>query len=112
METVSVKIKKNDTHSSGFRAIAGSLQSIGRTPGEALDALMAEWDGAEQTADVLIEALEENEDYVEPYLTNENGFCVIAGGRMSEADAKRDFVAEMREERMRSFFPAALNFTD
>ena len=55
----------------------------------------------------------EEEEYVEPYLTNEGGFWVIAGGRkMSAEDTKRDFVAEMREERIRSFFPDALGNND
>ncbi len=52
------------------------------------------------------------EEYVAPYLINEGGFWVIAGGKVSAEDAKRDFVAEMREERIRSFFPEALGTDD
>lgn len=81
--------------------------------GEALDALLAEWDDTAPAADVRIEPLPEDEEYVEPYLTNEGGFWVIAGGRrMSPEDAQRDFVAEMREERIRSFFPDTLGKHD
>ena len=55
-----------------------------------------------------------NEDeYEEPHLVNKNGVWVIAGGRPpSLEDAERDWVAEMREERIRSFFPENMRDAD
>lgn len=50
--------------------------------------------------------LPKEEEHAEPHLVNEGGFWVIAGGSaMTSENAERDFVAEMREERLRSFFP-------
>ena len=116
MAMVSVHIDKSDVKTAGFRAAAGGHQAVGRTMGEALDALMADWEDAIQEADVYIEPLpneEEEEEYVEPYLVNKGGLWVIAGGgKMLPEDSDRDFVAEMREERMRSFFPEALRGDD
>ncbi len=53
------------------------------------------------------------DEYEEPHLVNEDGFWVIAGGRpLSPEDAERDWVAEMREERIRSFFPENIRDAD
>ncbi len=73
MAMVSVLIDKSDVKTAGFRATAGRYQSVGRTMGEALDALMADWEDAIQEADVCIEPLpneEEEEEYVQPHLVN------------------------------------------
>ena len=109
MAMVSVLIEKNQTKPTGFRAIAERHQSVGQTRGEALDALLADvdWEDVAQEPEVLIEPFP-NEEYVEPHLVNRGGVWVIAGGsKMSPEDAQRDCVAEMREERIRSFFPDA-----
>ena len=51
----------------------------------------------------------EEEEYVEPHLVNKGGLWVIAGGRkVSVEDVQRD-LEEMREERIRSFFPETSN---
>jgi hypothetical protein len=42
MSTVSIIQEKSEQSSSRFRALSGTRQSVGRTPGEALDALNAE----------------------------------------------------------------------
>ena len=113
MATISVQIEASESKAAGFRARAGNHESEGRTMGEALDALMIECNDMAQTADIRVEPLLEGEEYVEPYLLNKGGLWVIAGGpKMSSEDESRDFVDEMREERIRSFFPAALNHTD
>lgn len=53
----------------------------------------------------------ENEaEYEEPHLVNKNGVWVVAGGSPVLPD--RDWVAEMREERIRSFFPGAMRNSD
>ena len=112
MSTVSVLIEKSETKAAEFRATIGGHHSIGKTRGEALDALMAEWTESTPQLEVKIEPLlskNEGEEYVEPHLVLKEGLWVIAGGgKMSPEDARRDFVAEMREERIRSFFPDAL----
>ena len=90
---------------------------MGKPAEVVLDELLAEQEPQASTAFQLPASSEEGrageEEYVEPYLTNEGGFWVIAGGKkMSAEDAKRDFVAEMREDRIRSFFPDALENND
>ena len=92
-------------------------ERMGKPAEVVLDELLEEQEAQAPTALSLLtlpeEARANQEEYVAPYLTNEGGFWVIAGGgKMSAEDAKRDFVAEMREERIRSFFPEALETDD
>jgi hypothetical protein len=44
-------------NSTGFRAVAGKFQSVGRTPGEALDALTAQLDEAERGTFLVVQPL-------------------------------------------------------
>jgi regulator of protease activity HflC (stomatin/prohibitin superfamily) len=55
MTVIAIRPEESGAGEPQFRAIAGGRQSVGRTMGEALDALTAEWrDGFEETA-VLIQ---------------------------------------------------------
>ena len=100
---------KSEINTPFFRAFSGGKQSFGRTMGEALDLLTSTWEEKWDMLDVVIESLPTVETYTEPYLEQINGVWVVAGGGpLSEADAKRDFIAEMREERIQSFFPAIM----
>lgn len=55
MTAISIRNDRKDTGERQFRAIAGERQCIGRTMGEALDALTAEWgDNIDETV-VLIQ---------------------------------------------------------
>ena len=109
MTDVSVHIPQPAGNAAQFRATAGERQSVGRTMGEALDTLTRDWAGLGPT-DVLIEPLTEGTALsAELHLENEGGFWVIAGNAaLSPENADRDFVAETREERIRSFFPSGL----
>lgn len=109
MSTLCIHVEKEETASIRFRAVAENRQSVGQTVGEAIDALLADWKTPVEQAEVFVEEPQSekaSENYIEPYLVNEGGFWVIAGGEFSPEDAQRDFVSEMREERIRSFFPA------
>jgi hypothetical protein len=55
MAITAVQLKKNTNESHAhFRAIAGTRQSIGRTAGEALDALLAEEGDTVESAMIVI----------------------------------------------------------
>ena len=55
MLPITIRTENNEVGAPRFRAIAGSRQSVGRTMGEALDALTADWgDNIQETA-VLIQ---------------------------------------------------------
>ncbi|GEM_PF-6470733 len=108
MSTLCIHIEKEKTDASRFRAVLGDRHSTGQTVGQAIDALLSHWESPIEQAEVFIEEPQSEQtegNYIEPHLVNEGGFWVIAGGEFSHEDAQRDFVAEMREERIRSFFP-------
>ena len=54
MTAVAIRTEEQETGGRRFRAIAGNRQSVGRTMGEALDALAAEWGDSIQETVVLI----------------------------------------------------------
>lgn len=54
MTAIAIRTEENETGEPRFRAIAGSRQSLGRTMGEALDALTAAWGDSVQETVVLI----------------------------------------------------------
>ncbi len=53
--TTAVQIEKESQESPRFRATAGKRQSLGRTPGEALDALLATEDADIESSAILIQ---------------------------------------------------------
>lgn len=109
MAEVAVHIEKNTANGTRFQATAGNRQTVGRTMGEALDALTADWGDTFEATEVLIEPLSVEEDFIEPHLVEVNGVWVIAGGaKMSPEEAGRDFVAEMYQEREQSFYAPSL----
>ncbi len=54
MSSIAIRTDQKETGERRFRAIAGDRQSLGRTMGEALDALTAEWGDSIQETVVLI----------------------------------------------------------
>ena len=51
MPSIAIRTEHNEAGAPRFRAIAGNRQSVGRTMGEALDALTADWgDDIQETA--------------------------------------------------------------
>jgi hypothetical protein len=57
MTTISIVPEAIDPASQHYRAVAGELQSVGSTVGEALDALRAQLDEPESTTLVVVQAL-------------------------------------------------------
>ena len=55
MTSIAIRTDQKETGERQFRAIAGDRQSLGRTMGEALDALTAEWGDSIQETVVLIQ---------------------------------------------------------
>jgi hypothetical protein len=105
MNAVSIHISKQALEAPRFRATVGNRQSVGRTIGEVLDAVTADWDATLQEAEVRIEPLLNAAVTTEPHLIEVNGVWVIAGGSpVSPEDAERDFGAEMYAEREHSFY--------
>ena len=110
MTAVSIHINKQTLDAPRFQATVGGRQFIGRTMGEALDALTADWDAALQEAAVRIEPLANVAPTAESHLVEINGVWVIAGGApLSPEDTERDWVAEMYAERERAFYAPSLS---
>ena len=57
MTSISIHREQTDRDSLRYRAVAGSHQSVGRTPGEALDALNAELGSAESGSLVVVQQM-------------------------------------------------------
>jgi len=57
MTAVSIHSEKTDGNSRYFRAVAGTHQSVGNTPGEALDALNEQLDASESAALVVVQQM-------------------------------------------------------
>jgi hypothetical protein len=55
MTTIAIFPESSGTQPTGYRAVAGSRQSVGRTAGEALDALTAQLDEAERGTLVVVQ---------------------------------------------------------
>ena len=55
MTSIAIHTEESERGEPRFRAIAGNRQSVGRTMGEALDALTADWASEIQEAAVLIQ---------------------------------------------------------
>ena len=55
MPTIAIRTEQSEVGALRFRAVAGNRQSVGRTMGEALDALTADWGDDIQETAVLIQ---------------------------------------------------------
>ena len=55
MPSIAIRTEPNEADAPCFRAVAGSRQAVGRTMGEALDALTADWGDDIQEMAVLIQ---------------------------------------------------------
>src|SRR5712691_13058317 len=58
MPSIAIRTEHNEAGAPRFRAVAGNRQSVGRTMGEALDALTADWDDDIQETAVFIQRLQ------------------------------------------------------
>ena len=65
MTSIAIRTDQQETGERWFRAIAGKHQSIGKTMGEALDALTADWgDSVEETV-VLIQRFQPDQYFTQ-----------------------------------------------
>lgn len=65
MTSIAIRTDQQETSERRFRAIAGDRQSVGRTMGEALDALTAEWGDSIQETVVLIQRFEPDQYFTQ-----------------------------------------------
>jgi hypothetical protein len=88
MTSITIRTETNEIDGPQFRAVAGNHQSVGRTMGEALDALTADWGDTIQEAAVFIQRFQPD-----PY------FTAAQHSRMQELLARRaGLTAEERTE--------------
>ena len=66
MTAISIQSEKTDEDTHRFRAIAGSRESVGRTPGEALDALNAQLGDSESGSLIIVQQFQSD-----PYFSEE-----------------------------------------
>jgi hypothetical protein len=57
MTTIAIMPETGDPAGGAYRAVAGNTQSVGKTPGEALDALTAQLDESESGTLVVVQQL-------------------------------------------------------
>ncbi|HKI30618.1 MAG TPA: hypothetical protein VKA46_01905 [Gemmataceae bacterium] len=57
MTTISIMPECTTTGDRAYRAVAGQIQSVGKTPGEALDAVTAQLSEAETSTVVVVQSL-------------------------------------------------------
>ena len=100
MTSISIHLNSGSADALQYMAIAGNRRSFGRTRGEALDALVAEWGDKSDTLEIVIESLKEGLAADEFTLKQVNNVWVISGGfKDVQEGAFPDLVAEAREER-------------
>jgi hypothetical protein len=88
MASISIRTEESEPGKPRFRAIAGNRQSVGRTMGEALDALTADWGDSVQETAILIQRFQPD-----------SYFTAAQYGRMQELLAHRaSLTAEERAE--------------
>jgi len=65
MTAIAIRTDQKETGERRFRAIAGNRQSLGKTMGEALDALTAEWGDDVQETVVLIQRFQPDQYFTQ-----------------------------------------------
>lgn len=65
MTAIAIRTDQKETGERRFRAIAGDRQSLGKTMGEALDALTAEWGDSVQETIVLIQRFQPDQYFTQ-----------------------------------------------
>jgi predicted Zn-dependent protease with MMP-like domain len=65
MTAIAIRTDQKETGERQFRAIAGDRQCLGRTMGEALDALTAEWGDSVQETVVLIQRFQPDQYFTQ-----------------------------------------------
>jgi len=65
MSTIAIRADQKETGDRQFRAIAGDRECLGKTMGEALDALTAEWGDSVQETVVLIQRFQPDQYFTQ-----------------------------------------------
>ena len=100
MTPIAIRTENTEADEPRFRAIAGNRQSVGRTRGEALDALTADWGYDIQETTVLIQRFQPDE-----YFTAAQ-YC-----RMQELLARRATLAAEERAELETLIDAELDAT-
>lgn len=100
MTSITIRTEPTKTGKPQFRAIAGNCQSVGRTMGEALDALVAEWGGDIQETAVLIQRFQPDEY-----------FTATQYHRMQELLARRTSLTAEERDELEALIDAELDAT-
>ena len=100
MPAIAIRPEASEEGGPRFRAVAGGRQSTGRTMGEALDALTADWGDDIQEATILIQRFKPDE-----YFTADQYH------RMQELLARRDSLTSGERAELESLVDAELEAT-
>lgn len=100
MTAIAIRTEESDSGKPRFRAIAGNRQSVGRTMGEALDALTADWGDGVQEAAVLIQRFQPDQY-----------FTAAQYDRMQELLARRAALAAEERAELEALLDAELEAT-
>ena len=100
MPSIAIRTEHNEAGAPRFRAVAGNRQSVGRTMGEALDALTAEWGDDIQETSVLIQRFQPD-----AY------FTTAQYDRMQELLARRTMLTAAERAELETLIDAELDAT-
>jgi regulator of protease activity HflC (stomatin/prohibitin superfamily) len=100
MTSIAIHTENAESGTPRFRAIAGNRQSIGRTMGEALDALTADWGDDIQETAVLIQRFQPDEY-----------FTAAQYRRMQELLARRTTLTAEERAELETLIDAELDAT-
>ena len=100
MPSMTMRTEHNEADAPRFRAVAGSHQAVGRTMGEALDALTADWGDDIQETAVLIQRFQPD-----AYFTTAQ-YC-----RMQELLARRATLTAEERTKLEAIIDAELDAT-
>lgn len=100
MSAIAIRTDQQETGERRFRAIAGDRQSLGRTMGEALDALTADWGDSVQETVVFIQRFQPD-----PYFTQ------AQYDRMQELFARRATLTPEERAELENLIDAEVDAT-
>src|SRR5438876_8928680 len=100
MVSIAIHTEESERGEPRFRAIAGNRQSVGRTMGEALDALTADWGDEIQETTVLIQRFQPD-----------SYFTAAQYSRMQELLARRSSLAQEERAELEALIDAELEAT-
>jgi hypothetical protein len=100
MPPVAIREESREPGEPRFRAVAGNRQSVGRTMGEALDALTADWGDDVQETAVLIQRFQPDAYFTE-----------VQHARMQELLAGRDALTPEERAELEALIDAELDAT-